>query len=415
MRKKKISSGQAPAAAGDNVVRISTIHKSKGLEYPFVIVGGLGHRFRKDSNEKSLSFDSSIGVGLPYIDPARKYWRSTPVQRAINAKSLRDGYREELRILYVAMTRARNKLILTGTCESEEKVREYTADPDCYLKVMRDVLNTGYNTYHVRPLSSAACENNVRAVHVPDPGSIILDDAEKEMYAEIDRRFGYEYPDSDQLTAKAKYSVSELRRMDTTADSRDKAVRPRRRSTRAGASEIGTGYHRIMEHLDFSLVTDAYGNVDTGYIEECAGFLRENGAVEEAVFSEIDTGRIGDFFRTDLGRRAAAAARRGALMKEKPFTLRTDAPGDNSRSVKTVLVQGVIDCCFEENGSMVLVDYKSGYIRPGDGHEQELDRIRKEYRLQIELYSEAVRKGKGLPVSEAYLYLFTSGESLRMD
>jgi ATP-dependent helicase/nuclease subunit A len=90
----------------DDVVRISTIHKSKGLEYPFVIVGGLGHKFRYDTNSKDLSFDPDGGVGLPYVDPARRYWRNTVLQRAINSKSKNDSYKEELRLLYVAMTRA---------------------------------------------------------------------------------------------------------------------------------------------------------------------------------------------------------------------------------------------------------------------------------------------------------------------
>ena len=169
MRQKKISTGQTPAAAGDDVIRISTIHKSKGLEYPFVIVGGLGHRFRKDNNEKGFSFDSSIGAGLPYIDPSRKYWRSTLIQRAINAKSRRDGYSEELRVLYVAMTRARNRLIMVGTYDSAEKLEKYSARPDCYLKVMQDVIRTGFNRYYIKPLPVSAAEAAKRSL-----GSLIL-------------------------------------------------------------------------------------------------------------------------------------------------------------------------------------------------------------------------------------------------
>ena len=168
LKSRRISSGQTPAAAGDEVVRISTIHKSKGLEYPFVIVGGLGHRFRKDGNEKGFSFDSSIGVGMPYIDPSRKYWRTTLMQRAVNAKTERDSYSEELRVLYVALTRARNKLILVGTYRSEEELAKYTVMPDCYLKVMRNVLKTGLNTYTVRPLEMSNDAGKRPALNIPD-------------------------------------------------------------------------------------------------------------------------------------------------------------------------------------------------------------------------------------------------------
>ncbi len=432
MRQKKISTGQTPAAAGDDVIRISTIHKSKGLEYPFVIVGGLGHRFRKDSNEKGFSFDSSIGAGLPYIDPARKYWRSTLIQRAINAKSRRDGYSEELRVLYVAMTRARNRLIMVGTYDSAEKLEKYSARPDCYLKVMQDVIRTGFNRYYIKPLPVSAAEAAKRKLRIPDPDSIELTPEEKEMLREIERRFSYRYPDSDLLTAKAKYSVSELRRTALDAEAKAAAeadpaasgeeekpavrVRDRRRKrTAASAAEIGTGYHRIMEFADFALACREDGSVDEEYIRGCAQLLHDNGAISDEVFAEIDTGRIAGFFRSDIGRRAAEAARRGSLKKEKPFTLRTAAGTGADGSSRYVLVQGVIDCCFEENGSMVLIDYKSSFIKPGVSYDAELERIRHEYRVQIDMYSEAVLKGTGLEVSEAYLYLFSSGEALRMD
>ena len=432
MKKKKISSGQTPAAAGDEVVRISTIHKSKGLEYPFVIVGGLGHRFRKDTSEKSFSFDSSIGVGLPYIDPARKYWRSTPVQRAITAKSLRDGYNEELRILYVAMTRARNKLIMVGTCDSEAKLSEYTARPDSFLKVIRDVIRTPFNTYHISPLYMRAGESAGKSLNIPDPAKIILTEEEIELYNEIDKRFSYEYPDSDQLTSKAKYSVSELRRNALEAEKQTSGSAGQdteqntaghtgsrgsgRKKTAASAADIGTGYHRIMEFIDFALAVREDGTVDQAYIDERAAFLHEQGAISDEVFREVDISGIAEFFRTDLGRRAADAARRGVLRKEKTFTLRTAKTRDDTAddSGHTVLVQGVIDCCFEDRDSMVLIDYKTSFIRPGSTYKQELERIKHEYSVQIELYSEAVRKGTGLEVSEAYLYLFSSGEALSM-
>ena len=423
MRKKRISTGQTPAAAGDDVIRISTIHKSKGLEYPFVIVGGLGHRFRKDNNEKGFSFDSSIGAGLPYIDPSRKYWRSTLIQRAINAKSVRDGYSEELRVLYVAMTRARNRLIMVGTYDSAEKLEKYSARPECYLKVMQDVLKTGFNRYYIKPLPVSAAEAARRRLNIPDPDSIVLTPEEQEILREIERRFNYRYPDSDLLASKAKYSVSELRKAALTeeqgpeSEGGDKPERgrmsPRRKRTAASAADIGTGYHRIMEFADFARACREDGSVDEEYIRECAELLHENGAVSDEVFKEIDTDRIAGFFRSDLGRRAADAARRGSLLKEKAFTLRTSA--DRRAGGRQVLVQGVIDCCFEEDGDMILIDYKSNFIMPGKDHGEELERIRHEYEVQIELYSEAVLKGTGLGVTESYLYLFSSGEALRMD
>ena len=175
-----------------------------------------------------------------------------------------------------------------------------------------------------------------------------------------------------------------------------------------GAADIGIAYHRIMEFLDFARVISEDGSVDTEYIRERAELLRGSGAIEDDVFKELDIDKAAGFFRCDLGRRACACAKAGTLRKEKPFTLKTTRGGSE------MLVQGVIDCCFEENGGMVLVDYKSSFIRPGREHQAELERIRHEYKVQIELYSEAAFKGTGKQVSEAYLYLFETGEALRM-
>ena len=423
LKSKKIKNGQASMVGrDDDVVRISTIHKSKGLEYPFVIVGGLGHRFRYDTNSKGFSFDPEGGVGLPYVDPARRYWRSTLIQRAINSKSRNDSYREEMRLLYVAMTRARNKLFMVGTCKSEEELKSYQLRPGNFLKAMQGVLRSGFNRLYISPLmltkaaDVAGAESRISA-YFDRP----LNEEEQAIYDEIDRRFSYRYPDEDLLNEKAKYSVSairkeeleneRMRKKEAVVTSDDEVTHLRtgiEQSKRASAADIGIAYHRIMEFLDFSKAAESLGKVNTEYIKERAEFLREHGAIDEDVYSELDPDRIAAFFRSDLGIRAVAADSMGKLMREKPFTLRT------VRNGREMLVQGVIDCCFEENGRMILADYKSNFIRPGRQHQAELERIRDEYKVQIELYSEAVEKGTGMKVNEAYLYLFASGETIDM-
>jgi len=235
------------------------------------------------------------------------------------------------------------------------------------------------------------------------------------------------------LTAKAKYSVSEIRRTELETDPGDntepmiseddddgtvsvtqadtEAVnlwRSTDRRKKASYADIGIAYHRIMEFIDFTKVADAEGRINEDYIKERAEYLRDQNAIESEVFESLDISRITAFFDCQLGKRTLAAAVRGSLKREKPFTLRTERNG------RELLVQGVIDCCFEEDGSMILIDYKSGFVMPGKGHEDDLKRIRDEYRVQIDLYREAVKKGTGLDVSEAYLYLLASGEAVRI-
>ena len=414
MKSKKISNGQTTMVGkDDDVVRISTMHKSKGLEFPFVIVGGLGRGFKRDNNEKKFSFDSRTGVGMPFIDPDRRYWRSSIMQMGMNAKNNRDSYREDLRLLYVDMTRARNKLYLVGTCKDEETLMKF-GKPSNYLKVLKDYLGSGYCEYHIRSLDrSDSSEKSVKRYSF-DQAELRPGSRAEALYEEIDNRFKFRYPYEDLLSEKPKYSVSAIRKAeleDELAQGETEVVNLWDRSERhkkASAADIGIAYHRIMEFLDFEKVSGKDGTVDETYIEERASYLKSRNAVEDNVYDSLDLGKISAFFRTDMGRRCIEASLGGKLKKEKPFTLRT------KRNGKEILVQGVIDCCFEEDGSMILIDYKSNYIRQGASHESEIERIKKEYGTQIELYTEAVEKGCGLKVAEAYLYLFASGEAVRM-
>lgn len=401
MKTKNISNGQASMVSQeDDVVRISTIHKSKGLEYPFVIVGGLGHHFRMDNNEMKLSFDSELGVAMPYVSPDRRYWRSSIMQRAINAKGNAESYKEELRVLYVAMTRARNKLFLVGTVDSEEKLLEFSANPNNFLKVMREVLDTDYNDYYVKPLERTEnAQSATRVQQLLASRSKVMSPETLKIYEEIDRRLSYEYPYKDELEAKSKYSVSALRREAALASDSEEATSVddevvhlwhlTDNKKKASAVDIGIAYHRIMEYLDFT-------KISSGYIDDAARDLLEKGAIEEDIFKALDLGKIRAFFGSDLGMRAIMAAKEGKLKKEKAFTLKTDWQG------REILVQGVIDCCWEEDGQMVLIDYKSGHVNPN------------EYRTQVDLYSQAIEEGTGVLVKEAYLYLFETSEAIIM-
>lgn len=423
LKNRKLKNGQtAMAGSDDNVVRILTIHKSKGLEFPFVIVGSIGRKFKTDSSRKGFSFDSGVGIGLPYVDPARRYMRSTPVQRAIDSKSGRDAYKEELRLLYVAMTRARNKLFLVGTCKNEEELAKCPLRPASYMKAMSGVLDSCFNKLYISPLvlTGQAAEDG-RGARMAASLDRPLSTEEQAIYDEIDRRFRYRYPDEDLLTAKAKWSVSAIRREELeeerakqrevvvmSGDEVDNIRTGVEKRKRASSADIGTAYHRVMEFLDFAKAAGRDGKTDIEYIKERAEFLRDHGAIYDDVYASLDLNRIAAFFDSDLGRRATAAGRRGSLRREKPFTLKT------VRNNKEMVVQGVIDCCFEEDGRMILVDYKSSYIKPGAARAAELERIRDEYKIQIELYSEAIEKGTGMEVGEAYLYLFTIAEAVRM-
>ena len=389
MKEKEISSGQVSMVSkDDDVVKITTIHKSKGLEYPFVIVAGLGHKFRQTNNEVDLSFDSALGIGLPYVSPDRKYWRSTMMQRAINTRTNNEGYQEDLRVLYVAMTRARNKLILVGTVDSREKLEAFTTRPNSYLKVMNDKLQTPYNEFYASALDirdSRSGRKLIAEVLKTRPSSLSVEAAK--IYDDVDSRLSYVYPHADDLTTQSKYSVTGLAKEKSAEEKIEdiKLMVDDIKSTESTTNfaELGTAYHRLMEFMDFTKIT-------SDYIEEQARYLADSGSIDEEIYKQMDLSKVKAFFASEIGQRAIAAASRGELLKEKAFTLQTELDG------KKVLVQGVIDCCFTEDDKYILVDYKLGKARP-------------EYETQIKMYAQAIAEGTGKEVSEAYLYLIGDG------
>lgn len=397
MKEKDIKSGQVSIVSqDDDVVRITTIHKSKGLEYPFVIVGGLGHSFQGEKRELGLAFDSLHGIALPFVNEDRRYWRSTPMHNAIVSKINYDENQENIRVLYVAMTRARNKLILVGMAPNEDNLFGYRAKPRNFLQMINESIKTPFNEYHFSNLdtrSSVTLDSRIEKVLKTRP-SKLSSEAEK-IYPEIDKKLGYVYPNKDELSTKAKYSVTALRKemlaseldKDETFESENEVtnlIKLSEENKKSSFADIGIAYHRVMEFMDFTKVSE-------DYVKETIFYLKEHDAIAAEVADKLEVSKILGFFSSDLGKRAVAAAELGKIQKEKPFTLQTEWQG------KDVLVQGIIDCAFEEEGKMVIIDYKFG-------------KVREEYKKQLELYSEAASEGTGKPVAETYLYLFTTGE-----
>lgn len=410
LRKKDVKAGQAMMVSEeDDLVRIMTIHKSKGLEFPFVIVTGLGGRFNAIKSKNGLFIDPKIGVGLAYVDPKQRFWRLTVQQRLILDKIREEDLEEEQRVLYVAMTRAREKLILVGSEKKKEKEKT-RADSSSFLGLMREVLqpeSVEYREYVSEQRNTFAGKSDLtqflREIKT-------IPEVDAAASAEVARRLNYRYAHESALRAKVKYSVTELRRAALQNEQRENAVPELRHAVKTGAprgigaAELGTAYHRVMEFLDFRRVLPASGVCDRAYIEACAETLHKRGAIATKIYEALDLGRIEAFFAGELGRRAAEAAQRGCLAKETPFTLRREHEGE------AVLVQGIIDCWFEEEDGLVLVDYKSNRI-PRNGTDA-LERIKDEYRRQIALYREALEEGRKRSVKEAYLYLFDAGTLL---
>lgn len=375
-----------------NLVKIMTIHKSKGLEFPFVIVADLGANVEKEKRDRSmLKFDSKIGFGLEYINPEKKFKRETILREAIEYQKMIKERAESLRVLYVAMTRAKNKLILTGFDNEKSYINKIAN-----LKSDKFLLKEEEIDF-IKEEDERTFESKT---HQGEAG----EDAEIEKL--VDEKLSYSYPYKDDFNRKFRYSVTELGKLGKT----DKAVEKVNNKNKnvPDAAEVGTAYHRLMEFINFSRVINDDNKPDGAYIAESLEKLIERGAISPDAAKMIDLDNINKFFNCDIGRKAAIASKAGNLEKEKPFVLKTRL------EERDVVVQGIIDCLFEIDGEIFLVDYKTNRRREKESIEQFKQRIKDTYKFQLDIYGEAVLKGRLNQNIIKYIFLMDTGDGIEI-
>jgi len=170
-------------------------------------------------------------------------------------------------------------------------------------------------------------------------------------------------------------------------------------------AEKGTIYHGIMERIDFARAEKE----GLDYLNAAASTFVQRGIFLEEEIEAIDFTRIEKFFASDMGKRCAKAFAAGKLRREEPVDIKWKLDDED------VIVQGIIDCFFEENGKIVLFDYKTNGIDESKPFEEEEKRLQDTYRTQLEIYGQALTKASGKPVAESYLYLFSAGRLIEVN
>jgi ATP-dependent helicase/nuclease subunit A len=417
IKKRNVPMGQVKLLGeNDDVVRIMTIHKSKGLEFPVVLVGGLGKRFNKDSDTYQVSLHKDIGLGIRFVDTENSCYKKTIVQTAVEQKKRRESLAEELRILYVAFTRAMDRLILLGTLkDAEAAIDAYavkgTGDYSgarAYLDFLIPALEetkiilrrSNRKDISFRKEETEQKRDDVRSMIL---GGIPEDAAgSQELKLEIQRRLGYQYGHREALQLKSKFTVSELGRMTGSGGETLKASAAldtpkfKREKSAFTAAEKGTILHKVMEQLDFRRPEA---------VKEVVRDLVDRMILTEEEAAVVSYQKILGFFDSEIGMRASRAEK---LYKEVSFNIKKEMFGEK------IIIQGTIDCYFEEDGKYILLDYKSNYISNSED-DAEIERIAENYRVQLELYREALEKIRGVKVEETYLYLFSIGKGVRIN
>lgn len=452
INKLRRSSGDMGSAKilGENedVVRIMSIHKSKGLEFPVVILAGCGKQFNLMDLNNDVLLHEDLGYGPNYINLEKRTSKSSLARTAIKLKQRVEIYSEEIRILYVALTRAKEKLIITGKVNDFEKqvklwassassvTEDDTISPrevlnaKCYLDwiamcVARhkdgEILRDGRLDLSTREddskwvvnmwiKSDLNVNNNLSTV---DKNSEIEID-HVDISDKIRKRLEYEYKYRDVVSLPSNVSVSDLKKADIEAEEpvyklyeSEYVRKPKFLSEKKGitGAERGTVVHFVMQHINLDNVSTVDNIREQIYDMVSDELLRK----EEA--EAVNPFMIFKFFNSKIGKEMLMAHKgMNLLERELPFVTeipaeellnKNDCKDENNISGDMVRLQGIIDCFFEYRGKLILLDYKTDYVEEGN----EEDIVHK-YKSQMKYYSEALEKIIGRKVDEIYLYLF---------
>lgn len=431
-----------------DTVRIMSIHKSKGLEFPIVFTAGLGKRFNTQDTKGSILLHPELGVGMDFVDLERRTRTPTFLKKMIQEEAGLENLAEELRILYVALTRAKEKLIMTGTAEIPESLRTASGSPDgeesSSLPEEEEEIGLyrleGARTYldwilpAVLPeAGKECCPISVRTVSAGNAalGRAVEQRADETaadvlrhwdrtriyvpgLRQQLEEQMDYCYPYAGEAGMKLKFTVSELKKRAALSEEAGEEMYeepetvpliPRflKEDEILTGAPRGSAYHKVLELLDFS---ETY---DEQTLLAAVERFRESGKLTREMADCIRPGDILAFLRCRSGRRMSAAAGQGKLCREQPFVLGVDAseiyPED--RSGEKILVQGIIDVFFEEEDGLVVLDYKTDRVRSG----QEL---KAKYRAQLDYYARALERLLEKPVKEKIIYSFALREEIRV-
>ena len=449
MLRKYERESSAASVNDQNAVRITTIHKSKGLEFPIVILAGIGKKFNQQDTRKTILVHQDLGIVSDIMDPETRTKKLTLAKKTIARKIQIETLEEELRILYVAMTRAKERLIMIGSdkdiVKRLQKCAAITSRKERSLPYMELTQATSYMDWIFLALArneafASYLENNgivpdstnpffnknanieVFSVNVAtllkgqheDLESEILDkqtveETVKNATSTIKSNASYAYIETAKLAPKAlpedllsNESKKPKKKGTEPEEKKRELVLPKflRKDELTGA-EKGTGYHRIMQTLDFKKC----GSED-GIKNELTRLIAENILNPEEA-KALDMNLIYRFFASDLGKSMIAA---DSIKKEVYYMEAIPAKLVNEKvENETVIMQGVIDAYFETPEGYVLVDYKSEHVAKG----KERFAVKKHI-PQINRYRNVLEKNSGKPVKTAYVVFLQTGKAIEV-
>ncbi|MEH7416424.1 helicase-exonuclease AddAB subunit AddA [Neobacillus drentensis] len=452
----------------EDVVRIMTIHSSKGLEFPIVFMAGMARNFNMIDIRKPYMLDKEYGFAAKYVNAEKRISYPSLPQIAFKQKKRMEMLAEEMRVLYVAMTRAKEKLYMTATLKDAakqiDKWKDISAHNEWLLKDYErasamsyiDWIGPAMIRHHDSSELWTKGEGNGQVpseiTNHPSSWKIILKHAdeikkqtnsseneedyllkkienlepvpsESNLADEIHARLTWEYPFLGAASHRSKQSVSEIKRVRELTDEYSsteligrfrKSIlkRPKfMQEKQLSPAERGTAMHMVMQHVDLTKEVNEQAIIDQ------LNWMVNNELITPEQSEVIDANLIAQFFTSPLGQRFFKAK---AIHREVPFTVSIPAREvypDWNEGAESVFVQGIIDCILEDENGLVLIDYKSDGItnRYKGGFEQAKAILGNRYKIQINLYTKAIEQIWKRNVTERYLFFFDGAHVLKVE
>ena len=399
----------------ENVVRIMSIHKSKGLEFPVAIISRTDKKFNQKDLNESILLHQDIGFGMQYINYDRKIEYTTATKEAIKIKTKEESIAEEMRILYVALTRAKEKLIITGVendftksiDQKKELLEIYEKEND---KINHLVLKK-YLSYlewiELVYLNHQDIENQITLNKIAKKDVLKAEENQEEQekknielpekidYEKINEILNWQYKYKEMTNIQSKMSVTKIKELKNNEAQNQQHIEIKPKfmldKTKVSSAERGTITHLILQKLDF---TKEYSR------EELAQFVNNlctKNIITQIQKDSINIEKIYQIINTQFIKNLKNAKE---IKKETPFyTYINTKEIYNTQNSENILVQGIIDLYYiNQQNEVILVDYKTDYVE-GSGEE-----LIDKYKVQLEIYKKALEESLKEKVKHVYIY-----------
>ena len=420
--RKLSEKGQEPALGGaeSSAVQIMSIHKSKGLEFPVVFLCDTARRFNRQDSRDTVLVHPELGLGPKLTDTQRHVEYPTLARNAIKLRLEREMLSEEMRLLYVAMTRAKERLFITAALKDPEAAIA-KAESSITRPMAPEVLSQAgamANWLICAALADGGAHlaMNIGSVtaqtQAAEEQAAVIAPSDPDAAAELERNLAFVYPHAAAEKLPSKVTATELKgHEEPDAEAVSLAVKPHapfrmpdfaKKDKPLTGTEKGIATHLVLQTMDFA---------KGGSREEIEGEVQRlcaQGFLSRREAEAVDVAAVARLFASDLGRRMRSCPQ---VLREFKFSLLCDAEEIYGAAAgEQLLLQGVVDCCLDEPDGLVIIDYKTDRVRTA----QEIQERGKRYRGQILSYARAMERIHGKKVKQCLLYFITPGKTLEI-